>query len=88
MKPGTVVRLPDGREGTVVFHGLIGYGIQWGRKEVNVAEIQGGDGNTFQDGVPPGWRWAPDALLRAPFDGAYGHECVGGDYVIVEEPRQ
>jgi len=30
MKLGTVVRLPDGREGTVVFNSLIGVGIKWG----------------------------------------------------------
>jgi hypothetical protein len=30
MKPGTIVRLPDGREGTTVYHGLDGYGIKWG----------------------------------------------------------
>lgn len=31
MKQGTVVRLPDGREGTVVYHNLDGYGVRWGR---------------------------------------------------------
>ena len=30
MKLGTQIRLPDGREGTVVYNSLIGVGIKWG----------------------------------------------------------
>ena len=30
MKQGTVIRLPDGREATVVYHYLDGYRIRWG----------------------------------------------------------
>lgn len=35
MKPGTIVRLPDGREGTTVYHFLDGYGIVWGRRLID-----------------------------------------------------
>lgn len=35
MKPGTIVKLPDGREATVVYHSLCGYGIVWGRQPVD-----------------------------------------------------
>lgn len=31
MRPNTLIRLPDGREGRVVYHNLDGYGIKWGR---------------------------------------------------------
>ena len=30
MKPNTLIRLPDGREGRTVYHGLDGYGIKFG----------------------------------------------------------
>lgn len=33
LKLGTVIILPDGRQATVVYHGLDGYGIKWGRHE-------------------------------------------------------
>ena len=86
MKPGTVIRLPDGREGTVVFHGLIGYGIQWGRIKVDVDEISTGDGNTFQSGIPPKWNWAPEAMLREPaMSERLGCECVGKEYTVCVE---
>lgn len=80
MKPGTIVRLPDGREGTVVYHGLDGYGIVWGRHPVNVEKILGVQ-PLFDDGrmadVP-----RPEAMLRAPWDGSE-LPCVGDDYVVV-----
>ena len=39
MKPGIHIRLPDGREGTVVYHGLDGYGIKWGRHTLTDEDI-------------------------------------------------
>jgi hypothetical protein len=39
MKPGTIVKLPDGREGTTVYHNLDGYGIVWGRREVDEDDL-------------------------------------------------
>jgi len=35
MKPGTLIKLPDGREGRTVYHHLDGYGIRWGREPVD-----------------------------------------------------
>ena len=70
MKPGTLIRLPDGREGTVVYHGLDGYGIKWGRHRVPVNEL-----NLFKAGD----EWAPEAMLREPYPGAE-LECVGEEY--------
>ena len=73
MRPGTLVRLPDGREGTVVYHGLDGYGIKWGRHVVPVDAL-----NSFQADD----EWKPDAMLRDPYPSAIksGMECVGGEY--------
>jgi hypothetical protein len=39
MKPGTLIRLPDGREGRVVYHHLDGYGIRWGRAPVDPGDL-------------------------------------------------
>jgi len=35
MKPGTLIKLPDGREGRTVYHHLDGYGIRFGREPVD-----------------------------------------------------
>jgi len=86
MKPGTIVRLPDGREGTLVYRGIDGEGILWGRVALppaDIAEIYSGNPVTGGN-APKGWRWNPDAMLRAPYAGA-DIECVGSDYEIVEE---
>ena len=72
MKCGTFVKLPDGRIGTVVYHGLDGYGIKWGRLQVPVDELLNG---TASD------EWAPEALLREPYKTA-DYECVGDDYEV------
>lgn len=74
MKPGTIVRLPDGREGTVVYHHLDGYGIRWGRIQVDADAL-----NRFQASDD----FAPEAMLRAPYPSA-DVECVGEDYEVVE----
>lgn len=75
------MRLPDGREGTVVYHGLDGYGIVWGRQEVNVEAILGccpviGIHRVDVD-IP-----AVEAMLRDRYPSAQV-ECVGGEYEIV-----
>lgn len=84
MKPGTIVELPDGRRGTVVYHGLDGYGIQWGEIEVDVEAIL--QGNPVFGTEPPEepWDWDAEAMLRDPYPGAVDVECVGRDYVTVE----
>lgn len=39
MQAGTVIRLPDGRIGTTVYHFLDGYGIVWGKVEVDLENL-------------------------------------------------
>lgn len=87
MKPGTVVRLPDGREGTVVFHSLTGYGIVWGARALSSAEITAilsGNGSLFDGNVPPECP-TPEAMLRESYPSA-DIECVGKRYEIVSVP--
>ena len=84
MKPGTIIRLPDGREGTVTYHGLIGYGIRWGRIKVDVEACLQGNGNTISGGAPSGYEFMPEAMLRDPYPQA-DLECVGDKYEIIEE---
>lgn len=74
MKPGTFVRLPDGREGTVVYHHLDGYGICWGRIQVDAEAL-----NRFEGGD----ELAPEAMLRDPYKTA-SLPCVGDEYEIVD----
>lgn len=83
MKPGTIIRLSDGSEGTVVYHGLDGYGIQWDRIKVDADMIR--MGNPF--GRPPrNYPFFPEAMLRESYPGA-DVPCVGDDYEIVQEPQ-
>lgn len=85
MKAGTIIRLPDGREGTVVYNSLCGVGIKWGRHRLTADDldaIMNGDGNTVKSGAPVGYLWNPDALLRNPWPGA-DMPCVGEDYEVV-----
>ena len=89
MKLGTIVRLPDGREGTVVYRSLIGEGIKWGRHNPDPEDFEGTDGNTVSDGAPDDWEWNPDALLREPWKGCErtgftAEQCVGADYEAVD----
>jgi len=82
VKAGTIVRLPDGREGTVVYSGLDGYGIKWGRHKVTLADIHGRSVVSGEAEAPPGYRWMPDAMLREPYPSA-SLECVGDDYEVM-----
>jgi len=83
MKPGTFVKLPDGRIGTVVYHGLDGYGIQWGEIKVDVEEILKGNAQ-FGPEIPAPYKWHPEAMLRDAYPSAE-IECVGDDYEILQE---
>ena len=87
MKAGTIIRLPDGREGTVVYHGLGGYGIQWGRIRVTVEDIEEAmqGANTLFGNAPDDFPYHAEAMLREPYSGA-DIECVGERYKIVESP--
>lgn len=85
MKPGTMIRLPDGREGTVVYHGLDGYGIILGRVIVDVEAIYGQPfiSDKRNAGVP-----VPTAMLRdcgAEMNAKLwpGMECVGEEYEVL-----
>lgn len=90
MKLGTQIRLPDGREGTVVYNSLIGVGIKWGLHYPDPEDFKGSDGNTFSNGSPPNWQWKSEALLRKPWDGCERcgfrkEECVGEEYEIIQK---
>jgi len=63
---GTQVRLPDGREATVVYNSLVGVGVRFGLHDPPPEAFDGTDGNTVQDSRPEGFGWEPDALLRKP----------------------
>ena len=39
MKANTLVRLPDGRVGRTVYHGLDGYGIKFGEEQHDIANL-------------------------------------------------
>ncbi len=82
---GTHVRLADGREGTVVYNSLVGVGIKWGLYRPDPEDFKGTTGNTTRETEPADWEWAPDALLRDPFEGSerFNMECVGEDYEII-----
>lgn len=78
-RPGTIVRLPDGRIGTTIYNGLDGVGIKWGRHPVTLADFP-------QTPKPTDWPFYPDAMLRSPYPGA-DLPCVGDEYEI-EGPAQ
>lgn len=89
---GTLVRVPDGRVGTVVYNGLDGVGIKWGIHHPDPADFEG----TYGGCVPPSrdmddFPWVPDAMLRDPYVNpewqTEGMEYVGEDCrcEIVEE---
>ena len=94
MKIGTIVRLPNGRVGTVVYHGLDGYGIKWGEHNPAMEDFDGTYGNLVSPSreIPDDWPWFPDAILREPWDGCERcgwttEQCVGEDYEIVRAPE-
>lgn len=95
MKLGTHVRLPDGREGTVVFNSLIGVGIKWGIHYPDPADFEGSSGNLVPWEKPADWFWEPDVLLREPSKqfpnlfAKYGFQdadCMGQEFEIMEAP--
>ena len=90
MSPGTIVRLPDGRVGTVTFNGLMGVGIKWGIHRFDPAIFEGSIADLGFIGVRGPDQseeleaLAPEALLRDPWPNA-PLECVGEDYDVVDE---
>ena len=87
MKPGTIIKLSDGRIGTIVYNGLDGEGIKWGEHNVTMDDITG-NGNTTHgvEIVPDGYNYFPDAMLRKPYPSAE-LECVGNEYEVVREGK-
>lgn len=63
---GTQVRMPDGREATVVYNSLVGVGVKLGLHDPQPEQFYGTDGNTTSASAPEGFQWEPDGLLRAP----------------------
>jgi len=82
MKLGTQVQLLDGRIGTVVFNGLCGVGIKWGRHDPPAEDFRGTYGDVFTSEPPPDWPWFPDAYLRDEFPSADA-ECVGTEFIVL-----
>lgn len=89
MRAGTIVRLPDGREGTAVYNGLDGVGIKWGRHLLtpeDLREIE--SGGPFTSDAPLGYEWFPDAMLRDAYRGCDpALEYVGAEFEIVSRPE-
>ncbi len=88
MKPGTHIRLPDGRKATVVYNGLDGVGIKWGIHNPDPSIFDGTTGGMFDDvtrlGIDRGtFEWFPDAMLRDPYLSA-DLPCVGESYTIID----
>ena len=91
MKAGTVIRLPDGRYGTVVYNGLDGVGIIWGQVRLTTEELEMiyGSCPLFDHGAAKDFPHdlEPQALLREPWDNAY-MECVGEEFEVVWKPPE
>ena len=87
MKGGTIIKLPDGRVGTICYNNLDGVGGVWGERDF------GGVNQNFDDGWPrPEFMLrekAVEALLREP--DWHNHrpdlECVETKYTIVRRPE-
>lgn len=87
MKFGTTIRLSDGREATVVYHGLDGYGVVWGIHSFTKEQTESAlCANTLFGSKPKDYPVPViEAMLRAPYPSS-DVECVGGGYEVVEEP--
>lgn len=85
MKAGTVVKLPDGRIGTVVYNSLDGVGIKWGRHNITKEDIQGYGGLFSNEKVSDDYDLFPEAMLREQYPLA-DLECVGENYEIIYTP--
>lgn len=78
---GTIIELPDGKRATTVFNGLAGIGVKWGEHTIPDGAI-GGHGDLFNEEVPVGYEWKPDAMLREIYPGA-DLPCIGEKFVII-----
>jgi len=84
MRLGTVIRMADGRIGTVVYNGLDGVGVKWGRHEPDPADFEGTNGGLFDNEKDNDWPWYPDAMLRDPYPYA-DLPCIGRDFTVEED---
>lgn len=76
MKLNTIVKLPDGRIGTICYRHLDGEGGVWGEHQFEMPE--GG----FGDELPEPEFMLRDKSLQGRVGGEYS-ECVGEDYEII-----
>lgn len=87
MDLNTVIRLPDGRVGTICWHHLDGYGGVWGEHRFDEDRVR--NDNYFSDELPRPEFMLREKSIEALFrrDGWHRHdiECVGTDYEILEE---
>ena len=89
MKLGTHIMMDDGREATVVYHGLDGDGIMWGLHDPDPKDFEGTSGGMFDDAIPD-FQWCPEAMLRDPWDGCEKagwtkDQCVGREFEILQD---
>jgi hypothetical protein len=80
VKLNTIIRLPDGREGTICYHNLDGCGGVWGRESFKMPF------NGFGDNLPE-----PQFMLREKRvehllrERMPAVECVGEEYEVVQQ---
>jgi hypothetical protein len=83
------VRLPDGRVGTVSYHGLDGDGIIFGLHNIPLDDLEGTTGGVLEDNLPqdhPSRNWNAEAMLRLPeHQRFFSLPCVGTEYEIIRK---
>jgi hypothetical protein len=85
---GALIRLPDGREGRVVYKSLDGIGIRWQSEPLTLQQIDvilHGNGGLFRGAESPEeLRVVPQAMLRDPYPGCDPNlDYVGSEYEVV-----
>jgi len=81
-KLGDFIKVPDGRIGTMVYNGLEGIGIKWGKHKLTDEDREQilGLCPLFDQKPPSGYNWKPDAMLRdQELTFLLGMECVGDE---------
>ena len=82
MKPNTIIKLPDGRIGTVCWHNLDGYGGVWEKHYFQVKK-------DFDDNFPsPLFMLREKSVENVLRKYHPDIECVGTDYEIMEAPDE